>query len=172
MQRIKQREREREREREKNTKKLYKFLPQTRSSHVPLALPRRVHYNVISDYKCSLLKLARDFKCSSTTARDFLSFWTQSRDFYAQAQLQETSKFKQNYKEKCLKLNTWYTISGAHNTNQIQTLNTFRISKLWTLIRNSKWTFDAEQFWQCFGAFKLLLRLLQFSKSSLLYIEV
>jgi len=29
---------------------------------------------------------------------------------------------KQNYKEKCLKLNTWYTISGAHNTNQIQTL--------------------------------------------------
>jgi len=43
MQRIKT-EREREREREKkDTKKLYKFLPQTGSSHVPLALPRRVH---------------------------------------------------------------------------------------------------------------------------------
>jgi len=28
---------------------------------------------------------------------------------------------KQNYKEKCLRLNTWYTINGVHNTNQIQT---------------------------------------------------
>jgi len=44
MQRIKQREREREREREKkDTKQLYRFLPQTGSSHVPLAFPRRVH---------------------------------------------------------------------------------------------------------------------------------
>jgi len=44
MQRIKQREREREREREKkDTKQLYRFLPQTGSSHAPLALPRRVH---------------------------------------------------------------------------------------------------------------------------------
>ena len=34
----------REREREKkDTKQLYRFLPQTGSSHVPLALPRRVH---------------------------------------------------------------------------------------------------------------------------------
>jgi len=29
---------------------------------------------------------------------------------------------KQNYKEKCLTLSTWYTISGVHNTNLIQTL--------------------------------------------------
>jgi len=36
MQWIKQREK-------KNTKQLYRFLPQTGSSHVPLALPRRVH---------------------------------------------------------------------------------------------------------------------------------
>jgi len=42
MQRIKQREREREREK-KDTNQLYRFLPQTGSSHVPLALPRRVH---------------------------------------------------------------------------------------------------------------------------------
>jgi len=43
MQRIKtEREREREREREV-TKQLYRFLPQTGSSLVPLALPRRVH---------------------------------------------------------------------------------------------------------------------------------
>jgi len=42
MQRIKQREREREREK-KDTNQLYRFLPQTESRHVPLALPRRVH---------------------------------------------------------------------------------------------------------------------------------
>jgi len=43
MQQIKM-EREREREREKkDTKQLYRFLPQTGSSLVPLALPRRVH---------------------------------------------------------------------------------------------------------------------------------
>jgi len=50
---------------------------------------------------------------------------------YAAEHNQETSMlnhnckrllFKQNYKEKCLRLNIWYTISGVHNTNQIQTL--------------------------------------------------
>jgi len=40
MQRIKI---ERERERERETKQLYRFLPKIGSSHVPLALPRRVH---------------------------------------------------------------------------------------------------------------------------------
>jgi len=47
MQRIKterEKKREREREREKkDTKQLYRFLPQTGSSSVPLANPRRVH---------------------------------------------------------------------------------------------------------------------------------
>ena len=48
MQRIKtererEREIEREREKKKDTKQLYRFLPQTGSSLVPLALPRRVH---------------------------------------------------------------------------------------------------------------------------------
>jgi len=39
-----EREREREREREKkDTKQLYRFLQETRSSPVPLALPRRFH---------------------------------------------------------------------------------------------------------------------------------
>jgi len=32
-----------EREKKKDTKQLYRFLPQTGSSLVPLALPRRVH---------------------------------------------------------------------------------------------------------------------------------
>jgi len=95
MQRIKtEREREREREREKkDTKQLYKFLPQTGSSHVPLALPRRVHSNVISDYKCSLLKLARDFKLLKHNCKRFLMLLntikrllissTTARDFYS-----------------------------------------------------------------------------------------
>jgi len=44
MQQIREEKREREREREKkDTKKLYRFLPQTGSSPVLLALPRRVH---------------------------------------------------------------------------------------------------------------------------------
>jgi len=47
MQRIKtERERERERrerEEKRDTKQLYRFLPQTGSSSVPLALLRRVH---------------------------------------------------------------------------------------------------------------------------------
>jgi len=32
-----------EREREREREQLYRFLPQTGSSHVPHALPRRVH---------------------------------------------------------------------------------------------------------------------------------
>jgi len=62
--------------------------------------------------------------------------------FYAPEHNQETSMLKhnckrllikQNYKEKCFKLNTWYTISGVHNTNQIQTLKTLEFLRyeLW-----------------------------------------
>ena len=40
---------------------------------------------------------------------------------YAQAQKQETS-IQTELQRKCLRLNTWYTISGAHNTNQIRLL--------------------------------------------------
>ena len=40
---------------------------------------------------------------------------------------------KQNYKEIFLTLNTWYTINGVHNTNQIQTLKTLEFLRyeLW-----------------------------------------
>jgi len=40
------------------------------------------------------------------------------------------------------------------------------------VVKNSKWTFDAEQFQQSFDTCKLLYESLSFSKSSLLYIEV
>jgi len=57
----------------------------------PLHFQEKFTKNVISDYKCSLINLARDFKCLSTTARDFQCSRTQSRDLYAQAHKQETS---------------------------------------------------------------------------------
>ena len=49
---------------------------------------------------------------------------TQVRDFlYAQAQKQETSKQTKLHR-KMFGLDTWYTISDVHNTNQIHTLKT------------------------------------------------
>jgi len=83
MQRLKVRE-----PRKKEHKQLYRFLPQTGSNHVPLALPRRV------PLKCNVrLQVAQSNKketsqCSRTTPRDF----------YAQSQLKETSMLKDNSK--------------------------------------------------------------------------
>jgi len=79
---------------------------------------------------------------------------------------------KQNYKKNVWHLNTWYTISGAHDTNQIQTLWYFRISKMLTLRRNSKWTFGCWTILTEFWRFLNCCRVLLFFKSSLLYIEV
>jgi len=75
-------------QRKKEHKQLYKFLPQTGSSLVPLALPRRV------PLKCNVgLQVAQSHKketsqCSRTTPRDFL----------AQSHLKETSMLKDNSK--------------------------------------------------------------------------
>jgi len=63
--------------------------------------------------------------------------------------------FKQ--KEICLRANTWYTISGVHNTNQIQTLKTLEFLRYELLIRNSKWTFDVKEFQQSFGTCKTVV---------------
>ena len=65
--------------------------------------------------------------------------------------LKHTSKrllFKQNYKKKLFEVehliyNQWYSQSKS-DTDFYDS----RISKIWTLIRNFKWTFDAEQFQQ------------------------
>ena len=67
-------------QRKKEHKQLYRFLPQTGSSHVPLALPRRVLL------KCNVgLQVVQSHKketsqCSRTTPRDF----------YAQSHKNET----------------------------------------------------------------------------------
>ena len=108
-----------EKEREKkDTEQLYRFLPQSGSSPVPLALPRRV------PLKCNVkLQVAQSHKketsqCSRTTPRDFYAqshlketsmlqdnskrlkcSITPERDFYAQGQLQETSFPQSQLKE-------------------------------------------------------------------------
>ena len=73
MQRIKQRKREREREREKRrTQSNY-----TGSFHKPKVVLSPLHFqgeftkNVISDYNCSMLQLARDFKLLKHTCKRF-----------------------------------------------------------------------------------------------------
>ena len=87
MQRIKT---EIEREK-KDTKQLYRFLPQTGSSPVPLALPRRVYWNVISNYNCSILQLVWDFKLLKHTSKRFpMLKHTSKRLPNAQAHKQET----------------------------------------------------------------------------------
>jgi len=130
-------------QRKKEHKQLYRFLPQTGSSHVPLALPRRV------PLKCNVkLQVPQSHKketslCSRTTPRDFYFSITPERDFYAQGQLQETSfaqsqlketsiaqsqlkeTYLNNYKELNKVLNTWYTIRGIHNTIRNRTDSVF-----------------------------------------------
>jgi len=58
---------------------------------------------------------------SSTTARDFLLLKHNCKRLPMLKHNCKRLLFKQNYKEICLRLNTWYTTSGVHNTNQIQT---------------------------------------------------
>jgi len=79
--------------------------------------------------------------------------------------------FKQNYKEICLRLNTWYTISGVHNTNKIHTLKTLEF------LRYELEILSALLMWNNFIRVLALVKLLYDSyisncRSSLLYIEV
>ena len=83
MQRINVRE-----QRKKEHKQLYRFLPQTGSSLVPLALPRRV------PLKCNVkLQVAQSHKKETSQFSR-----TTPRDFYAQSHLKETSMLKDNSK--------------------------------------------------------------------------
>ena len=99
MQRINVRE-----QRKKEHKQLYRFLPQTGSSPVPLALPRRV------PLKCNVkLQVAQSHKketslCSRTTPGDFYAQGQLQETSFAQSQLKET--YLNNYKELNKGLNT------------------------------------------------------------------
>ena len=103
-------------------KQLFRFLPQTGSSHVLLALPRRV------PLKCNLkLQVAQ-----SPLKETYLCSRTPPRDFYAQSHKKETSMLKDNskrllnnYKELNKVLNTWYTIRGIHNIVRNRTDSVF-----------------------------------------------
>jgi len=75
-------------QRKKEHKQLYRFLPQTGSSPVLLALPRRV------PLKCNLkLQVAQSHKKET-----YLFSRTTPRDFYAQSHKKETSMLKDNSK--------------------------------------------------------------------------
>jgi len=79
-----------------------------------------------------MLQLARDFKLLKHTSKRFPKLKHTSKRLLMLKHnskrllmLKHTSKrltIKQIYTENCLSLNTWYTISGVHNTNQLQTL--------------------------------------------------
>ncbi|AES75143.1 GRF zinc finger protein [Medicago truncatula] len=85
------RKRTEQRKERQRHKQLSWFLPQHGSSPVPLALPRRFHYNH-KDYKCSILsKYETSQKCSSTHARVFQCSSTKQETSNAQARRQETS---------------------------------------------------------------------------------
>jgi len=130
MQRIKQRER-------RKTQSNY-----TSSFHKPEVVLSPLHFqreftkNVISNYNCSMLQLARDFKLLKHNCKRFHMLLNIVKRFSLLKHnckrlllLKYTSKMlliKQNYKEVCLCLNTWYTISDVHNTNQTQTLKTLK----------------------------------------------
>ena len=125
MQRIKQRE--------KKDKSNYTCsFPKPEVVMSPLHFQGEFTKNVISDYNCSMLQLARDFKLLKHNCKRFPMLLNTVKRLPMLKHnckrlllLKHTSKrllFKQNYKEVCLRLNTWYTISGVHNTNQIQTL--------------------------------------------------
>jgi len=134
MQRIKlERERGRERERRK-TQSNY-----TGSFHKPEVVLSPLHFqgeftkNVISDYNCSLLQLARDFKLLKHNCKRFPMLKNTIKRLPMLKHNCKRLLFKQNYKEICFTSNTWYTISGVHNANQIQTLKTLEFLRyeLW-----------------------------------------
>ncbi|AES79312.1 F-box and associated interaction domain protein [Medicago truncatula] len=86
-----QRKRTEQRKERQRHKQLSWFLPQHGSSPVPLALPRRFHYNH-KDYNCSILsKYETSQKCSSMHARVFQCSSTKQETSNAQARRQETS---------------------------------------------------------------------------------
>ena len=117
----------------KERKQLYRFLPQTGSSPVPLALPRRVpqkcniRLQVAQSHKKETSQCSRQFQetsmlnhtrkrllCSRTTPRDFLCSITTERDFYDQGQLQETSFAQSQLKETYL--NNYKELNKVLNT--------------------------------------------------------
>jgi len=136
MQRIKQRERERRKTQRFYTGSFHK--PEVVLS--PLDFQGEFNKNVISDYNCSMLQLERDFKLLKHKCKRFPMLLNMVKRLPMLKHnckrlllLKHTSKrllIKQNYKEVCLSLDTWYSISGVHHTNQIQTLEFLRY-ELW-----------------------------------------
>jgi len=94
----------------KEHKQLYRFLPQTGSSHVPLALPRRVPLKCNIKLQVSQSHKKETYLCSRTTPRDF----------YAQSHLKETSMLKDNSKRLPLVNHNWKRLIVTITKNWIR----------------------------------------------------
>jgi len=84
-------------QRKKEHKQLYRFLPQTGSSPVPLELPRRVPLKCNDKLQVAQSHKKETSQCSRTTPTDF----------YAQSHLKETSMLKDNPKRLPLLNHYW-----------------------------------------------------------------
>jgi len=78
-------------------KQLYRFLPQTGSSPIPPALPRRVPLKCNIKLQVAQSQKKETYLCSRKTPRDF----------YAQSHLKETSMLKHNSKRLPLLNHNW-----------------------------------------------------------------
>jgi len=183
MQWIKQRERERRKTQSKYTGSFHK--PEV--VLFPLHFQGEFTKNVISNYNCSMLQLARDFKLLKHNCKRFPMLRNTVKRLPMLKHnckrlllLKHASKrllIKQNYKEVCLSLNTWYTFSGVHNTNQIQTLKTLEFLRyeFWQEILSDFGCRTITEFgtlWIVVWVLFLCVSAYPTSRSSLLYIEV
>ena len=97
-------------QKKKEYKQLYSFLPQIRSSPVPLAIPRRV------PLKCNIkLQVAQSHKKET-----YLCSRTTPRDFYAQSHLKVTSMLKDNSKRLPLLNHNWKRLNLTITKNWIR----------------------------------------------------
>ena len=111
---------------------------------------------------------ARDFKQLKHNCKRFALLKNLIKRLPMLKNLIKRFLFKQNYKEICLRLNTWYTISGVHNTNQIQISGVLRYGSCKEILSELWWGVISTEFWHLY----LVVWVLQFSMFSLIYIEV
>ena len=97
-----ERERERERERE-DTKQLYRFLPQSGSSHVPPCTSKESSLKSISNYNCSSTK-TRDFKLLKHKSKRFPMLKHKRKRLHMLKHKSKKLLFRQNYTENCLRV--------------------------------------------------------------------
>jgi len=127
-------------QRNKEHKQLYRFLPQTGSSPVPLAFPTRV------PLKCNVgLQVVQSHKNETSQCS-----WTTPRGFYAQSHKKETFMIKDNSKRLPLLNHYWKRLLLTITNNWI---------RFWILdIQSEVFTKQYEQNRLCFSRHLRILR--------------